>query len=302
MGLISCSTYKIAERHLNKKMHRANLVLKVMETDFGDSIEYWDSENEEKPVLLLVHGFGATTKYQWYKQVKMLSENYRVIAPNLNYFGKTIPGETNYSVQGQVEMLERFTQKLKIDSMTVFGVSYGGLVGIEFAQRNQAFIQQMILFDTPVKFSDSADIENVKQIFDAASIEDLFVPNTPKDLNKLMELATGKKSRIPGGFLKEFHQKSYEYNREDKRALITSLLSDMEFYSNRDYSFELPILLIWGEEDQVVAVERGKQLAEYLGPKTEFKVIEKAAHMPNMTHEKEFNRIVSEFLKYQTKE
>lgn len=296
MGLISCSTYKMAEQHLDKKMQRADLELLTLETDFGDSIEYWDSDHKEKPALLLVHGFGATTKYQWYKQVKMLSKNYRVIAPNLNYFGNTIPGTTNYSVQGQVEMLERFTQTLKIDSLTIMGVSYGGLVGIEFAQRNQSVIHQMILFDTPVKYADSADIEGVKNTFNAASIEDLFVPNEPKDLNKLMELAMGKKYRIPAGFLKEFHQKSYEYNREDKRALITSLLADMELYSKREYSFDLPILLIWGENDQVVDVERGKQLANYLGTNARLEIIENAAHMPNMTNSKRFNQIVTGFL------
>ena len=36
----------------------------------GDTIEYWDNETD-KPALVLVHGFGATTRFQWFKQVEM---------------------------------------------------------------------------------------------------------------------------------------------------------------------------------------------------------------------------------------
>lgn len=277
-------------------MRRADLKIGTLTTEAGDSIEYWDSGDTTRPVMLLVHGFGATTKYQWFKQVKMLSKKYRVIAPNLNYFGKTVPFETNYTVQGQVEMLERFTRELGIDSLTLFGVSYGGLVSTEFAERNKDKIQKLLLFDTPVKFADSADISEVNDYFNSPSIEELFVPSKPEGLNKLMLLATGKKRRIPAGLLKKFHAKSYAYNEKDKRALISSLLADMNLYASREYDLQMPILLIWGEEDRVVSVDRGRELAEYLGENVEFHVIKKAAHMPNMTHAKEFNRYVSDFL------
>ena len=270
--------------------------LGMLQTAAGDSIEYWDSGDTTRPVMLLVHGFGATTKYQWYKQVKMLSKKYRVIAPNLNYFGITVPFKTDYSVQGQVEMLERFTKELGVDSLTLFGVSYGGLISAEFAERNKSRIKKLLLFDTPVKFADSADISAVKDFFNAPSIEELFVPSEPKGLNKLMYLVTGKKSRIPATFLKEFHAKSYAYNEMDKKGLITSLLSDMKLYASREYDLQMPVLLLWGEEDKVVSVDRGRELANYLGDHVEFHVIKKAAHMPNMTHDKEFNRYVSDFL------
>ena len=77
---------------------------------------------------------------------------------------------------------------------------------------------------------------------------------------------------------------------------ISSLLADMELYSKSEYSFDIPILLIWGENDQVVDVERGKQLADYLGTNARLEIIENAAHMPNMTHSKRFNQIVTGFL------
>lgn len=296
MTLISCSTYKIVDRHLNRKMNRADLELSVLTTSAQDSIEYWDSKDASKPVVLLVHGFGATTKYQWYKQVKLLSSKYRVIAPNLNYFGKTVPGTSGYGVQDQVDMLLRFADTLNLDTLTLIGVSYGGLVGIEFAQQYSGKVDQLVLFDTPVKFADSGDVASVSNYFDVSSIEELFVPSDPAGLNKLMFLATGKKTHIPSGWLKEFHAQAYGYNLDDKRKLITEMLNSIHHYQAQEYALEMPILLVWGSEDKVVPLETGKKLQNYLGDNCELQIIDGAAHMPNLTHKRTFNKILSRFL------
>ncbi|MCR9173096.1 MAG: alpha/beta hydrolase [bacterium] len=296
MGLISCSTYKIAERHLNGKMKRAEMKLNFEEVENGAKIEYWDSADSTKPNLLLVHGFGASTKYQWYKQVKLLSRKYRVIAPNLNYFGRTVPDSANYSVEGQVETLEALLSHLNVDTCALMGVSYGGLVSAELASQTGRTITEMVLFDTPTKFADSSDINKVIDYFETPSIEELFVPSEPEGLNKLLFLATGKNRNIPAAFLEDFHKESYAYNLEDKRQLIGGLLADMEKYRKREYHFNMPILLIWGEEDKVVPISTGEQLADYFGENAKLKVIEGAAHMPNMTHKKEFNILIEVFL------
>ncbi len=296
MGLISCSTYQIAERHLNRKMEKAQLSLYFDTLESGNKIEYWDSKDSLKPNLLLVHGFGASTKYQWYKQVKLLSRKYRVIAPNLNYFGRTVPSDTNYKVSGQVETLEKLLAHLNIDTCTIMGVSYGGLIAAEFAKKSEVVVPEMVLFDTPTKFADSVDIENVKNYFSTPSIEELFVPTEPEGLNKLLFLATGKNRNVPSRFLEEFHEKSYRYNLEDKRRLIAALLEDMHFFKNQEYEFEMPILLIWGSDDRVVPLATGEKLKEYFGENAQLRVIDGAAHMPNMTHPKDFNIYLEVFL------
>lgn len=295
-SLISCSVYKTAERHLDNKMKRADLTLHFEAIESGAQIEYWDSGDTSKPALLLVQGFGASSKYQWYKQVKLLTREYRVIAPNLNYFGRTIPAVPDYSVAGQVSTLESLLDHLKVDTCSLMGVSYGGLVGAELAHQTKRVIPKMVLFDTPTKFADSSDLIDVMNYFDSPSIEELFAPSEPEGLITLFLIATGKRRNVPAKFLEEFHQKSYNYNLEDKRKLITGLSTDMELFQQRDYNFDMPILLIWGSEDKVVPVSTGEQLSEYFGENTKLKVVDGAAHMPNITHKREFNIYVELFL------
>jgi pimeloyl-ACP methyl ester carboxylesterase len=70
----------------------------------------------------------------------------------------------------------------------------------------------------------------------------------------------------------------------------------MEYYRERDYSFKMPILLIWGSEDMVVPVSTGDKLTTYCGENATLEVVDGAAHMPNMTHKRIFNDHVSNFL------
>lgn len=295
--MFSCSTYKAAERHMNRKMTKAQLVNSTWVNDSNnDTVEYWDNLAIDKPTLILVHGFGASTKYQFSDQVKMLSEEYRLVLPNLYQFGNTRPGSEKCAVTDQVDLVNSLINHLNIDSFSLVGVSYGALVGIELASRRKADIDKLVLFDAPIKYLDSADISSVQNYFEVPNIEELFAPSEPEGLKKLLFLATGKKSHVPTFLLKEFHQEAYVKTLKEKQALITCLIGNLEEYQQREYKLDLPTLLIWGENDMVVSAEKGKLLQQHLGDKCEYQVIENAAHMPNMTKTKKFNRILKAFL------
>lgn len=294
---ISCSSYKIAERHLDRKMEKSDLAKSLWVNDHNnDTIEYWDNAHSSKPPLVLIHGFGASTKYQFSKQVKDLSEDYRLILPNLYYFGKTCPGSKKSSIEDQIDLVNSLLNHLSVDTFSLVGVSYGGLISIELAQERKEDIQKLILFDTPVKYMSESDIDSVKNYFEVPSIEELFVPENPKGLKKLLFLATGKKSIIPAFMLKQFHREAYVKTMSEKRSLLTDMISRLKYYQNRTYQLDRPVLLLWGENDMIVPANRGKLLQDHIGDQCEYHLIENAAHMPNMTEAKEFNQIICEFL------
>jgi len=63
-------------------------------------------------------------------------------------------------------------------------------------------------------------------------------------------------------------------------------------------NINLPVLLIWGEEDTWVELESGKEYAEIF-PESRLKTISGAYHMPMETHPEKFNRIFLNWLKEQ---
>ncbi|MFT6245252.1 MAG: pimeloyl-ACP methyl ester carboxylesterase [Salibacteraceae bacterium] len=297
LTLLSCNTFKIAERHFDKKMANSDLIKSIwINSEVGDTVEYWDNKNMDKPVLVLVHGFGASTKYQWAKQVKVLTENYRLILPNLYQFGNTKPGSEKYGVDDQVNLVHSLTEYLKLKKYSLMGVSYGGLISMELANEYQSEIDKLIILDAPIKYMDSNDINTVTAYFNATSIEELFVPEKPEGIKKLLYLATGKKSHVPKGAFKRFHEEVYLKNLDEMRSLITEMMRSLEEYQEREYELEMPILLIWGEGDKAIPADRGRKLKEHLGENARFRSIENSAHMPNMTKHKEFNALLLEFL------
>ncbi len=294
-SFISCNIYKIAEKHISKKMDSASLKC-FKGVIANDSIEYWDNESMDKPVLLLIHGFGASTKYQWFKQLEYLSLNYRVIMPNLLYFGNTRPGNPGYEISDQVALVNNLMNYLGINKYTVCGVSYGGLITMELAIQNQKNIDKVIVFDAPVKYIQTSDIIAVKNTFEVESVEELFAPSGPKGLKKLMYLATLKKSIVPDSWLTEFYEDLYGKNLEDKRRLITTLLASVEEYTSHDYKLKMPVLLIWGSNDPVVPVRTGVLLQEHIGENARLEIIKNGAHMPSMAKRKKFDKILKVFL------
>lgn len=292
--LLSCNSYRLVERHIDKKMSSAELVIKT-EVISGDTIEYWDN-NADKPVAMLIHGFGASTKYQWYEQVKTLSKDYRVIAPNLFHFGNSRPGTAKFEIKHQMELVHNLVEHLGIERMNLFGVSYGGLVSMEYAQNFESKLNKLIVFDAPVKYMYEKDIDTICKRFDVESVQDLFVPTDAKELKKLLYLALGKKSPVPNFMLKAFYDNVYSQNHKNKRELMTTLLAGLEEYAGHTYDFNTPTLLIWGDTDMVVPVERAPLIKRHIGENAELQIIKNGAHMPNLTKTKQFNRIVKEFL------
>lgn len=293
-GLIACKVFKVVEKHIDKRMTAADMHLNV-ELIEADTIEYWDN-GSDKPVIVLVHGFGASTKYQWFEQVEWLSQYYRVIMPNLNYFGRSRPAEADYTVDGQVKLVHKLLDHLKVEKYALCGISYGGLTIFEMALQRPEAITVMIGLDAPVKYMYEKDIAVVCERFDVQSVQELFAPSNPKGLKKLLYLATLKKSIIPASWLKEFHEQLYMVDLEDKRMLITQLLADVEMFNAREYKLEMPILLIWGDNDPVIPADRGELLRQHLGENTRLEYIHNGSHAPNLAKTKAFNKLFQAYL------
>lgn len=294
--IISQSIYRLSEKHINKKMKRASMQLYYADVE-GDYIEFWDNNNS-KPILVLVHGFGASTKYQWYKQIEWLSKEFRIIMPNLLHFGKTKPGTEKYRLADQVEMVHDLIEHLGIEEYSICGVSYGGLITAELAAKYPKGIQRIVAFDAPIKYIHQQDIFNVCQRFNVASIEELFVPRDAKGLKKLLYLATLKNPLLPSSWLKEFYNELYGYNLQDKIKLISSLLDDMGEYTTHKYPLKMPVLLIWGSNDPIIPAKRGQMLANHIGENARLVIIDSGAHLPNFAKTRKFDSVLREFLVY----
>jgi len=286
--------YNLANKHIYHIFNKNGLSYhSILLNNY--TINYWDSGNE-KPVLILLHGFGASTEFQWYKQVKDLSVNYRLILPNLLYFGGSTSNTPSYSIKNQVEAIQLLIDKLNVKTFDLCGVSYGGAVAAELALASQDKIKKLILVDSPVKYFNDEDIKSIAEKFKVSGLIDLLVPKSYKGLKTLLKIAFVKPPLAPAFILKDMFNNMYNKQVEDKKGLLISVDNEKEFYANQNYPFQFPELLVWGEQDKLIPLHIGKQLQEHIGENARLVIIPKAAHMPILEQAKQFNKIILEFL------
>jgi pimeloyl-ACP methyl ester carboxylesterase len=292
--MIANTVYNVTEMWVERHLRQAGMKHYLKEIT-GDTIEYWDSGTDKTP-LILIHGFGAESKYQWYKQVVMLSKQYRLIMPNLLYFGQTTPDSPRFEISDQVDLIRSLKNHLKIDKTSIIGVSYGGLISAELIRQIPNEISKLVLFDAPIKFMYHSDIDRVIKEQQVESVESLFVPNDAEGLKKLFYVATSSKFPLPASTMTTFYEKFYSDNVAEKTRLMEKMLSSIDEYQERDYSTTVPSLIVWGEDDLLIPVERAKLLKEHMGEFTQLEIIKGAGHMPNITKAKRFNQLISDFL------
>jgi len=91
----------------------------------GRKIRYLDV-GKGKPVMLL-HGF-ACDHTDWRHQIPALAERYRVIAPDLAFFGQSDPGERPHTTINHAEDCRALLDHLGLQKAVVVGHSMGGWI------------------------------------------------------------------------------------------------------------------------------------------------------------------------------
>jgi pimeloyl-ACP methyl ester carboxylesterase len=101
----------------------------------GVRIFYRAAGNPNSPVVLLLHGFPASS-FMFRELIPLLASDCRVIAPDLPGFGFTeVPAERKYvySFDGLAATIEAFTNALRLSRFALYVFDYGAPTGFRLA-------------------------------------------------------------------------------------------------------------------------------------------------------------------------
>jgi pimeloyl-ACP methyl ester carboxylesterase len=142
-----CNVHNLLEKKYERRFHRAGGLEHVVELPNG-MVRYWSAGDGDP--LLLIHGFGADALWQWHRQIRPLADSgFRVVAPDLLWFGGSVPHDPLYAVEDQVNTVLQLMDHLGIEKCDLLGVSYGGIVAFDIATRHPERVSRLILVDSP---------------------------------------------------------------------------------------------------------------------------------------------------------
>ncbi|NOQ75788.1 MAG: alpha/beta fold hydrolase [Crocinitomix sp.] len=273
-----------------KKFKRNGIFERVLDKN-GNHIHYFEGGSGE--TVVLIHGFGGDAQVTWGKTILDLKKDFHVIALDLLWFGQS-HSSSQPNLLSQIATLKLLLDEIGITEATLVGVSYGGFVSMAFSYHYPESVKKLVMVDSPGFTYNSALLNDICQAYKVQSIDEIFVPKNPAEVQRLFNLAFYKSRRIPKMILREIYNLYFAQHHKELTQLMTSLLTEQDTYLVNEFKNKPKSIVIWGEEDNVFPLAEGRVLSEYLN--SSFVAMPQSGHAMNIESFQSFQKVLRTFL------
>ena len=248
-----------------------------------------------QPVVFL-HGVGSTNEI-WRRQMLALAPTMHCIALDYRGYGRSdVPQAASLEPgAGDPQAISRSAfardvfavlDRCGLATAHLCGCSLGGVVALECYARASERVRSLILVDTFAFYPGGVgSLDERIATLEEMGIEDFARSRAPKVLHPQasadrIEFVRAQMASIPLDVYKAATRATWA---GDYRDLVPRI--------------DVPVLVMWGETDNVVApYERSVEIAYSLRESGEVIVVPHAGHLPNVDNPEFFNRTVSAFI------
>ncbi|MCC6751916.1 MAG: alpha/beta hydrolase [Deltaproteobacteria bacterium] len=249
------------------------------------------------PPLVFLHGFGGSALETWEKQVGAFAPHYSVVAPDLFWFGGSVPldGHRMDSAAAHAEAVLELLDRLGLRRVHLVGVSFGGFVALELALRQPERLEKLVLVGPAGVEPTVEEAERVAAAFGyPEDIAEVLVPPDVEGLKRFLDTVFYRPRYIPRFVLRELLHQEFHRHREAKQRLCRGLLDQLRPVEELA-EIAVRTLLVWGRHDPLLPPSIGERLARGL-PNATLALLERSAHPPMLEEPARFNDVVLRFL------
>jgi len=243
--------------------------------------------------LLLIHGAspGASSLVNWKLNLEPLANaGFAVYAYDQPGFGFT-DNPSDHSIEYRVAHVKALIDFLKLDRFHVVGNSVGGYIAARLALEDSRVKSLVTTTSGSLSPSGSAASQTLAQKH-AADLRE-YEPSM-ENMRKLTFGTIHNKNLVTEELVRERYEMSIGKNYEAQVARRTAA-KQKPVYDELS-KLRLKSLLLWGNNDAGVSVERGVELFQRI-PGAEFHLFDKCAHWVQWDQADRFNRLVVDFLR-----
>ncbi|ACK65000.1 alpha/beta hydrolase fold protein [Rippkaea orientalis PCC 8801] len=270
----------------------------------GQSIYYVraGSKHPQRPPLLLVHGFGASTDH-WRKNIAQLQEDFEVWAIDLLGFGRSAKPNLSYSGNLWRDQLAAFIDEVIGQPAVLAGNSLGGYACLCLASQCPDAAMGLILLNSAGPFSDTSSVAQpnllqklIRSVFlhPWASYLLFQYIRRPSNIRKTLKKVYLDQTAVTDRLVQEIYLPSCDRGAVDVFASVFKTPQG-EKVDVLLQQLTHPLLLLWGEADPWMnAQQRGAKFRQYYPSLTEYYL--KAGHCPHDEIPEEVNRLIQSWV------
>jgi pimeloyl-ACP methyl ester carboxylesterase len=235
--------------------------------------------------LILIHGNGTMIEdFVVSDLVSRLAERYRVIVIDRPGYGYSTRPRGMWTPRAHATLFRNALGQLGVDRAIVLGHSWGTLVALALAIQDPSFVRGLVLvsgyyFPTAradvVLFSPPAIpvIGDVMRYTISPPVARLMLPG----LLRAMFIPAPVTQRFDREFPKELMLRPSQLraSAEDAAMMTPSVMELQSHYAE----LHLPVVIVAGEDDQIVDVERHAEQLHDVLPRSELTIVPRQGHM-----------------------
>jgi len=227
---------------------------------------------EGKPFIILHGLFGLSDN--WVSIAKILSQNFRVIIPDLRNHGQS-PHSPVFNYDAMTSDVLELMDELDLNQAIILGHSMGGKVAMQFALQNPELVEKLIVVDMSMRRYDGRQLHS--DIIQAMMSIDFNTIESRTEVNR--QLATTiDDERVRLFILKNLYRKTryqldWRLNLSDINQNIDYVFDSIS--SNTHYNG--PALFIKGEKSDYIQDSDLPKIIQYF-PNATFQTVSGAGH------------------------
>ena len=252
------------------------------------------------PALILLHGFGADL-FSWREVLAPLGEKRLVVAFDRPAFGLTErpmrwEGENPYSPEFQAGLTVGLMDHFNLEQAVLVGNSAGGTVAALTALRFPERVKALILVDPAIYTGGSSGFVHLLAATPQMQHIGPLIARTIQGSGRdFAEAAWHDPSRITDQIWAGYTLPLQAENWDRALWYFTNASRDLDLDSQL-VAFQLPVLVITGDDDRIVPTADSVRLAGEL-PGAELVIIPACGHLPHEECPRAFLQAVEDFLR-----
>jgi pyruvate dehydrogenase E2 component (dihydrolipoamide acetyltransferase) len=249
----------------------------------GKSLQYLKVGEGEGDPLVLLHGFGGDINI-WVFNQEALAAEHTVYSLDLPGHGQSTKDVGDGDLASFVQALADFLDAMEIEKAHLVGHSMGGAVAGAFANAHPDRVSSVILISSA----------GLGPEINEEYIEGFIAANKRRDMRNVLKMLFADPDLVKRELVNDVLKfKRLDGVDEALRKVADKVFPDGQQADVPDLSeVSVPILVIWGSEDQIVPVSH----TENVPSEARVEILEDTGHMPQMEAAGQVNRLVGEFL------